>query len=126
MYTIENFNLENGNSFPDYDGCLFYVMRNYRDFPDTIVQRVNRLIDHCVGKYEHEHQQYLRLSECELSVWLDIDRHTKDMGLHFLILDDKRTIEIDGNEQIKQNDALYFECQDIFMQRLKEFLFATN
>lgn len=125
MYTMENFKLERGSAFPDYDNNLFFVMRHHRDFPDTIVERVNKLINHYVEKYEYEHQQHLKLSECELSVWLDIDRHTKDMSLHFVILDDKCKIEIDGKEQIKPDDNLYNECQDFFMYRLEEFLFTT-
>ena len=52
MYTMENFKLEKGSAFPDYDDNLFFVMRDYYDFPETIIQRVNKLINHCVGKYE--------------------------------------------------------------------------
>ena len=124
MYTMDNFKLEKGSTFPDYDDNLFFVMRDYYDFPEPIIQRVNKLIDHAVEKYEQEHPQHLILSECELSVWLDINRNTKDMCLHFLILDNDSTIEIKGKEQIKPSDGLYFECQDIFMYRLEEFLFT--
>jgi len=126
MYKIEDFKLEKGSAFPDYDDNLFFVMRDHYDFPETIIQRVNRLINLVVKKYEQEHQQYLILSECELSVWLDIDRHTKVMCLNILILDDKREIEIEGKEQIKPGNAFYFECQGIFMYRLEEFLFCTS
>lgn len=62
----------------------------------------------------------------ELSVWLDIDGHTKNMQLNFLILDDDKEIEIGGEEQIKQKDGIYFEFQNISMYQLKEFLFFTN
>lgn len=122
---MENFKLEKGSAFPDYDDNLFFVMRDYYDFPGTIIQRVNRLIDLAVKKYEQEHQQHLELSKCQLSVWLEIDRRTKVMCLNFLILDNKREIEIEGKEQIKPSDDLYFECQGIFMYRLEEFLFVT-
>lgn len=125
MYRINDFELEKGNSFPNYDDCLFFVMRGYNDFPQTIIQRVNRLIDHAVEKYEQEHQQHLELSECELSVWLDIDKSTKDMCLNILILNDKSTMEIEGIEQIKPDDELYLECKGIFMKRLEEFLFTA-
>lgn len=125
MFTMENFKLEKGSPFPDYDDNLFFVMRDYYDFPETIIQRVNRIIDLAVKKYEREHQQHIELSKCQLSVWLEIDRHTKVMCLNILILDDKREIEIEGKEQIKPSDNLYFECQGIFMYRLEEFLFIT-
>lgn len=126
VYKIEDFNLEKGSCFPDYDDCLFYVMRDYCDFPAQIVQRINKLIVYYVKKYEYEHMQDLVLPECELSVWMDIDRNTKDMYLNFLILDDKREIKIDGNEQIKPDDKLYSVCRSIFIQRLEEFLFADQ
>lgn len=128
MYKISDFKLEKGSSFPDYDDCLFYVMRDTYDFPEPIIQRVNKLINHYIEEFEQK--KHLVLSECELSVWLDISKdkgkHGKDMYLHFLILDDKRGIEINGKEQIKANDNLYSECRDIFMYRLEEFLFQTK
>lgn len=125
MYTMENFKLEKGSAFPDYDDNLFFVLRHYHDFPESITQRVNRLIDLAVKKYEHEHQIQLTLSECELSVYLDIDRHTKNMGLNFVIIDDKRKIDIGGKECIKPNDNIYSVCRNIFMHRLEEFLFTA-
>lgn len=125
MYKIDDFKLEKGSSFPDCDDCLFLVMRDYHDFPESTIQRVNKLLNHCVEKYEQEHQQHLALSECELSVWLDIDRRTKDISLHFVIVDDEREIDIEGTDYVKPYDDIYNECKIIFMYRLKDFLFGT-
>lgn len=123
MYKINDFELEKGDSFPECDDCMFCVMRDYSDFPKFMVQRINKLINCCVENYENEHQKYIKTSECELSVWLDIDKTTKDMCFHFVILDDKGEIEISGKEQIKTDDTLYSECRDIFMKHLEKFLF---
>ena len=75
-------------------------------------------------KYEHEHQMELTLSECELSVYIDIDRHTKDLSLNFVIIDEKRKINFDGKDTIKSNDNIYSDCRNVFMHRLEEFLFT--
>lgn len=103
-------------------------MRDYYDFSDVIVQRVNELLSHHVENYEQKHHQHLRLTECELSVWLDINRDTKDMCLNLLILDDKREVEINGKELIKPEDDLYSECKRIYMHQLENFylLFDTE
>ena len=126
MYEINDFELEKGDRFPDCDDCIFCVMRDYSDFPESMSQRINRLIHYSVENYEYEHQQCIKASECELSVWLDIDKTTKDICIHFLILDDKRKIEISGKEQIKTNNTLYSECRDTFMQHLEKFLFGLK
>lgn len=123
MYKINDIELEKGDRFPDCDDCVFCVMRDYSDFTESIIQRINKLIDYSVRNYENEHQQSIKPLECELSVWLDIEKATKDICIHFLILDDKRKIEISGKDLIKTNDTLYSECRDTFMQHLEKFLF---
>lgn len=125
MYKVNDFKLEKGSAFPDYEDNLFYVMRDYHDFPNTILQRVNKLLNHSVEDYEQKHKQHIILSDCELSVWLDINRNTKVMCLNLLIIDDKREVEVDEKELIKPEDNLYSECKRIFMHRLEEFLFTN-
>lgn len=123
-YKLTDFTIMRGETDKDiYERFVSVDLRNVKELPIVIVDRLETMINNLIADYEQENNVVIPLNDMEISMQIEVDTQEKELFLQAYIgyrIDEDC---LHGKEIISSDDEDYDVIKKHFLAELNNFVF---